>query len=38
MRATVLGDYIYVDGGEITQLVDGKLPAWDINPGLFTLP
>ena len=24
-RAVVLGDYVYVDGGLITQLVDGKL-------------
>jgi hypothetical protein len=23
--ATVLGDYVYVDGGELTQKVDGKL-------------
>ncbi|KAL2255312.1 hypothetical protein VTK26DRAFT_3629 [Humicola hyalothermophila] len=25
-RATVLGDYVYVDGGEISQFVDGVLP------------
>ncbi|KAK4032433.1 hypothetical protein C8A01DRAFT_20491 [Parachaetomium inaequale] len=37
MRATVLGNHVYIDGGEISQLVDGKLPAWDINPVNSTL-
>jgi hypothetical protein len=35
MRAAVLGNHVYIDGGEISQLVDGKLPAWDINPGQY---
>lgn len=30
MAATVLGDYLYIDGGELAQLVDGKL---EIYPG-----
>jgi hypothetical protein len=39
MRATVLGSYVYVDGGEISQLDDstGVLPEWDINPVNSTL-
>ena len=32
-KATVLGDYVYIDGGELNQLVDGKLLSGDSNVG-----
>lgn len=28
-RATQIGDYVYLDGGEVSQLIDGKPPGED---------
>ncbi|KAK4158055.1 hypothetical protein C8A00DRAFT_39611 [Chaetomidium leptoderma] len=36
-KATVLGDYVYIDGGELNQLVDGKALSSDSDPVNSTL-
>jgi hypothetical protein len=32
-QGTVLGNYVYIDGGELNQLVDGKLQSNDSDRG-----
>ena len=36
--ATVLGDYVYVDGGEVSQLVDGLPPTGGRSSNTGTFP
>ncbi len=32
-EATVIGNYVYIDGGELNQLVDGKLVSGESDAG-----